>query len=54
MLDPKNIFPIGIGTWGIGGFAEKNLQNDDEKQIKALTYMINSGFNFVEANLWYS
>ena len=33
MLDPKNIFPIGIGTWGIGGFAEKNPQNDDEKQV---------------------
>lgn len=54
MLNIKNILKIGIGTWGIGGFAERNPQNDDKKQIDALIHMLNSGLNFVEANLWYS
>lgn len=54
MLDPKNIFPIGMGTWGIGGFAERNPQNDDEKQIKALSYMIDRGVNFIQIPYWYA
>jgi len=54
MLDTNKIFKIGIGTWGIGGFAERNNSIDEAKQIEALTYMINKGMNFVEANMWYS
>jgi len=54
MLDPKNIFPIGIGTWGIGGFAEREQLIDRTKQEKALIHMFNSGMNFAEANIWYS
>ena len=54
MVNKKDLSKIGIGTWGIGGFAEKNPQNDDEKQIKSLAYMLNNGLNFVEANMWYS
>lgn len=54
MICKKDLFPIGIGTWGIGGFAEKDTSIDESKQIKAIAHMFNSGFNFVEANLWYS
>lgn len=54
MVNIKDLSKIGIGTWGIGGFAERNPQNDDKKQIEALIYMLNKGLNFVEANLWYS
>ncbi|MEK7168666.1 MAG: aldo/keto reductase [Patescibacteria group bacterium] len=54
MVNKNNLSKIGIGTWGIGGFAEIDPNNDDEKQVKAIKYMIDNGFNFVEANLWYS
>jgi len=54
MLNPKDIFPIGIGTWGIGGLAEKDSDNDDATQLKALVYMLNNGMNFMEATWWYA
>ena len=54
MLNKTDLFPIGIGTWGIGGFVERDSSIDEENQVKAMQYMIDSGMNFVEANLWYS
>lgn len=48
----RNLFPIGIGTWGIGGYAERNPDNDDKRQIEAIAYMISKGMNFIEANMW--
>lgn len=52
MLNRKNLSKIGIGTWGIGGFAQRNPDNDDEKQTNALTYMLTRGLNYVELNEW--
>lgn len=52
MTDRKELFPIGIGTWGIGGFAERNPKNDDPKQISAIVHMINKGMNYIELNFW--
>lgn len=54
MIDPKDIFPIGIGTWGIGGYMLKDPAIDLYKQETALIYMLKSGMNFMEANAWYS
>jgi diketogulonate reductase-like aldo/keto reductase len=54
MVDIKDLFPIGIGAWGHGGFAEYNPDNDDEKQIRALTYQFNKGMNMTEINFWNS
>lgn len=54
MLNPKKISKIGIGTWGIGGFMERDESIDEQKQIDALAYMLDNGMNFVEANMWYS
>lgn len=54
MLQPQDIFKIGIGTWGIGGFMERDSSIDEGKQIDALAYMFNKGMNFAEANMWYS
>lgn len=54
MIVKKDLFPLGIGTWGIGGFAEKDLNADLVKQQKALTYMFDKGMNLCEANMWYS
>lgn len=54
MITKKDLFPIGIGTWGVGGFAEKDPKANLTKQQIALTHMLNKGMNFVEANMWYS
>ncbi len=40
MIDKKDLFPIGIGTWGIGGYVERDPDNNDEKQVDALRYML--------------
>lgn len=52
MITKKDFSKFGIGTWGIGGFAERNKDNDDEKQIKAMSHMFKKGVNYVELNLW--
>ncbi|MBT6689827.1 hypothetical protein HN903_00700 [archaeon] len=49
----KDIFPIGIGGWGIGGFAKKDASND-EKDVEALVYSLSKGMNFIEVNYWNS
>lgn len=54
MLDPKKISKIGIGTWGIGGYMERDENVDKNRQIDAMIYMLANGWNFVEANAWYS
>lgn len=54
MIFRKDFSKIGIGTWGIGGFAERNPKNDDQKQIEALAHMFKSRMNYVELNIWTS
>jgi len=54
MIYKRNLSKLGIGAWGIGGFAEKNPKNDDKKQIKALAYQFNKGMNLTEINFWNS
>lgn len=52
MIGKRQLSKIGIGTWGIGGFAERNPSNDDNKQIEALVYMLQNGLNYIEINYW--
>ena len=52
MIDKHNLSKIGIGTWGIGGFVERDESVNEDRQVKALTHMFNSGINFVEANYY--
>lgn len=54
MLDKKDISKIGIGAWGLGGFAKNNPDNDDQKQIDALIHQFKKGLNLVEINFWNS
>lgn len=54
MINKKGLFPIGIGAWGHGGFSEINPDNDDEKQINAISHQLLKGMNFVELNFWNS
>lgn len=52
MINKSDFSKFGIGTWGIGGFAERNPDNDDQKQVKAMQYMLDKDINFVELNQW--
>jgi len=51
-LKNKKLFPIGIGTWGIGGLAERDPNNNDEKQMAALTHMLKHGINYLDVCYW--
>jgi diketogulonate reductase-like aldo/keto reductase len=52
MIQLKSLSKIGIGSWGIGGFAEKNPDNPDAKQIDALVCAMQKGLNYIEINMW--
>lgn len=52
MVIRKDLFPIGMGTWGVGGFVERNPNNDDQKQISAMVHMLRKGINYIELNVW--
>jgi len=54
MISKRDLFPIGIGTWGIGGFMEPDPKNDDEMQINAIAYALNNGINYVETVYMYA
>jgi diketogulonate reductase-like aldo/keto reductase len=43
----KELHPIGIGTWGIGGTWEADYGNDDEG-IEAIRYSISKGQNHID------
>lgn len=54
MLAVDNISKLGFGTWGIGGFAEPDPDNDDARDIAGIKYWLSKGINYVEAPLWYA
>lgn len=54
MLQIQNISKLGIGGWGLGGLAQHDPKNNDEKQLDALVYTLQKGLNFAEINFWNS
>jgi len=54
MINKKTLSKLGIGAWGVGGFAEKDPDNNDERQIKAIAYSLEKGMNWIEVNFWNS
>lgn len=52
MVNRSKLSKIGIGTWGIGGFATKNSDNNDFDQIEALSTAIQKGLNYIEISMW--
>lgn len=52
MLNPKDIFPIGIGSWGLGGFMQKDDSIDPSKESDAVAYSIDRGMNYIETGIW--
>jgi len=49
----KDIFPIGIGTWGISG-TNVPLYGNEEKEIEALKYSVENGQNHFDCAEMYS
>ncbi|HLC91579.1 MAG TPA: aldo/keto reductase [Candidatus Saccharimonadales bacterium] len=54
MLDIDKISKLGLGTWGLGGFARFDSDIDTKKQQTAVAYTLSKGINYVETTLWYS
>jgi len=46
-INSKELHPIGIGTWGIGGFMETE-KGGEEAAIEALRYSIEKGQNHID------
>lgn len=47
----KNGFSLpiyGLGTWGMGGFTERDPQNDDETDIQAIQNAIDLGVTHID------
>jgi diketogulonate reductase-like aldo/keto reductase len=47
MIQINETFPIGIGTWGIGGFIEP-VYGDEEKDAEAIRYSLSKGQNHID------
>jgi diketogulonate reductase-like aldo/keto reductase len=47
MIQISKTFPIGIGTWGIGGFMKPEY-GDEEKDEEAIRYSISKGQNHID------
>lgn len=54
MIDIKKLSKVGIGAWGLGGFADRDDHNNDKRQITALVHSLKKGMNFIEINFWNS
>lgn len=46
-LSGKKVFPIGIGTWGMGGWMLPDKKND-KKEIDAIRFALESGINAID------
>lgn len=54
MINRQDLSKIGIGTWGVGGFAERNPTNNDQRQVEAMVHMLKNEMNYIELNIWTS
>ena len=46
-LSGKKIFPIGIGTWGVGGWVLTD-RSRDRSEIEAIKFALDSGINVID------
>lgn len=53
LLDGFEINPIGIGTWGVGGWFSADTRRDEE-QIDAIRYSLKKGQNHIDTAEMYS
>lgn len=52
MITRSNLSKIGIGSWGIGGFAEADQISNEQELVSSIAYQLSKGTNFVTSNLW--
>ena len=52
-LGKKSVFPVGIGTWGIGGKSTAVYEND-EYEIRSIEYAISKGINVIDTAEMYA
>ncbi len=46
-LNGKEVSPIGIGTWGMGGWFTRDL-HEDRREIAALEYALDNGIKLID------
>jgi diketogulonate reductase-like aldo/keto reductase len=44
----KRIFPVGIGTWHMGGDAVRAIYDNDKNEINALKFAVKNGINVID------
>ncbi len=49
-----NLPVLGMGTWGFGGRAERNPENDDAAQIDVLQKGLDAGFTHIDTAEYYA
>lgn len=54
MINKSDFSQFGIGTFGIGGFMEKNPSSDDRLQIDAIRYSLERGLNYLDISFLYA
>ncbi len=59
-MNKENIFPLAIGTYGLGASRSESLEDNnneliiDEEEMKALMYSYEQGQNFIETSYIYA
>lgn len=54
MINKQDFSPIGIGTFGIGGFMEKYPATDEKSQIKGIRHNLEKGLNYLDLSFMYA
>jgi diketogulonate reductase-like aldo/keto reductase len=54
MINKSDLFPIGIGTFGIGGMMERDSSLEDMPQIDALKHSFERGQNYLDMSFLYA
>ncbi|MBQ7402395.1 MAG: aldo/keto reductase [Lentisphaeria bacterium] len=53
-INSANLPVLGMGTWGFGGRAERDPENDDAAQILALQKGLEAGFTHIDTAEYYA
>ncbi len=52
-IGDTDVSVMGIGTWGIGGYATKNPYNDDLADVQELRHALSVGMNYIDTSHYY-
>ncbi len=54
MINKQDFSPIGIGTFGIGGFMEKDPATDAKSQVRGIRHSLEKGLNYLDLSFMYA